>query len=223
MSTRQYPALLLILGIFFCSTLQGTSQTTLPSFTPKELKIFSKRYGHKAKLRLKAWIKLIKSKQKKSNRKKLTLVNDFFNQFTYHSDIEFVGQTDYWMTPMEFIIKAGGDCEDYSIAKYFTLVHLGIPTDQLRITYVKALRLNQAHMVLAYYPSPSAEPLILDNLTTKIKKASKRKDLKPVYSFNAKSLWLNKLRGQSQRLGHAKKLKKWNSMLNRMKQNRIKP
>jgi len=58
----------------------------------------------------------------------------------------------------------GADCEDFSIAKYFALKELGVPIQRLRITYVKAVRLNQAHMVLAYYPEPDAVPLILDNL-----------------------------------------------------------
>ncbi|WP_197479414.1 transglutaminase-like cysteine peptidase, partial [Oleiphilus sp. HI0132] len=81
-----------------------------------------------------------------------------------------------WATPLEFLATNAGDCEDFSIAKYFTLREMGIPDDMIKITYVKALELNQAHMVLAYYPTPDAEPLILDNLINEIKPAGQRTD-----------------------------------------------
>ena len=45
-------------------------------------------------------------------------------------------------------------------------------------------------MVLAYYETPSSEPLILDNLITDIYPGSKRTDLTPVYGFNSKGLWV---------------------------------
>jgi hypothetical protein len=79
----------------------------------------------------------------------------------------------------------------------------------MRITYVKALKLNQAHMVLAYYEHPEDEPLILDNLINKIKPASKRPDLYPIYSFNADGLWLSKQAGQGKRIGQSGKLSRW--------------
>lgn len=34
--------------------------------------------------------------------------------------------SDYWATPYEFLARDKGDCEDYVIAKYFALLHLGI-------------------------------------------------------------------------------------------------
>ena len=71
---------------------------------------------------------------------------------------------------------------------------MGLDTAKLRIHYVKATTLNQAHMVLAYYSTPNAEPPILDNLNKLIKPASQRPDLRPVYSFNADNLWLAKTR-----------------------------
>ena len=40
---------------------------------------------------------------------------------------------DYWATPIEFMGTGAGDCEDYAIAKYFSLINLGIPEDKLRI------------------------------------------------------------------------------------------
>jgi predicted transglutaminase-like cysteine proteinase len=111
-------------------------------------------------------------------------VNDYLNRIPYLTDQSHWGQEDYWATPAESVASNGGDCEDYAIVKYYLLKELGVPLERLRITYVKSLKLNQAHMVLAYYPRPDAEPLILDNIESRIRPASERTDLVPVYSFN---------------------------------------
>ncbi len=114
----------------------------------------------------------------------LQVVNAFFNRVAYVSDAVHWSAEDYWATPAEMVSSNGADCEDYSIAKYFLLKEAGVPVERLRITYVKAVKLNQAHMVLAYYAAPGAEPLILDNLEDRVSLASDRPDLVPVYSFN---------------------------------------
>ena len=93
---------------------------------------------------------------------------------------------------------------------------MGVPDEQLRITYVKALQLNQAHMVLAWYPTPTADPLILDNLINEIRPASERNDLEPVYSFNGKGLWLQQLNNSSKRIGDADTLSRWTDLNERM-------
>ena len=79
---------------------------------------------------------------------------------------------DYWATPIETLSIGGGDCEDYAIAKYFTLKQLGVDESKLRLTYVKAIELNQAHMVLTYFENKRAVPLVLDNLINNIKYSS---------------------------------------------------
>jgi predicted transglutaminase-like cysteine proteinase len=111
-----------------------------------------------------------------------------------------------------------GDCEDYSIAKYFTLKELGVAEDKLRITYVKAIKIDQAHMVLTYFENKRAIPLVLDNLVIDIKPATQRQDLVPVYSFNGAGLWLAKARGEGQRVGEASKLSLWQDLERRMTQ-----
>lgn len=168
------------------------------------------------KKRFRAWVNLITSLQNKPAEVQLEKVNSFFNQFHFETDEQSKGIEDYWKSPDEFIIDGGGDCEDYAIIKYFTLITLGVPTERLRITYVTSLKLQQAHMVLSYYSSPEAEPLILDSLESKIMKASKRTDLKPIYSFNGEGLWLAKQRGQSSYMGQPNGLGKWDELLKRM-------
>ena len=116
----------------------------------------------------------------------LQMVNDDINgQVKWVDDKAHWGVEDYWATPAESIASDGGDCEDFSIAKYYLLKELGVPLKRLRITYVRALKLKgQAHMVLVYYANPEAEPLVLDNLDPVVRGASQRTDLEPIYSFN---------------------------------------
>jgi predicted transglutaminase-like cysteine proteinase len=119
-------------------------------------------------------------------------INDFFNRrLAFKEDTVTWGLADYWATPLESLDKRAGDCEDYAIAKYFSLAAAGVPTAKLRMVYVRARLGGQslAHMVLAYYAQPGAEPLILDNLRPEVLPASQRGDLTPVFSFNTEGLW----------------------------------
>jgi predicted transglutaminase-like cysteine proteinase len=124
---------------------------------------------------------------------KLRLVNLFFNQhIEFATDPQAWGQVDYWASPLEALTKGQGDCEDYAIAKYFSLLAAGMPAQRLRLVYVRAQLddgVAQAHMVLAYYASAGSETLILDNLVEDILPASRRQDLQPVFSFNSEGLW----------------------------------
>ena len=126
---------------------------------------------------------------------KLNAVNQFFNRrILFRDDAEVWGQVDYWASPLELLDKGEGDCEDFAIAKYFSLLAVGIPMQKLRLVYVRAQLggpngVVQAHMVLAYYAQPLAEPMILDNLITEVRPASRRPDLAPVFSFNGEGLW----------------------------------
>jgi predicted transglutaminase-like cysteine proteinase len=129
---------------------------------------------------------------------KLKAINAFFNQKIRHfdSDLNIWGQSDYWATPLESLGRERGDCEDYSIAKYIFLRQLNIPDDKLKLTYVKAQiggpesKISQAHMVVTYYAQPNAVPLVLDNLISDIRPASRRPDLTPIFSFNSEGLWV---------------------------------
>jgi predicted transglutaminase-like cysteine proteinase len=134
--------------------------------------------------------------QKATETDKLRRVNDFINRrIAFDDDMSVWGQSDYWATPIEIIGQGRGDCEDISIAKYYSLIDLGIPVNKLRLVYVKAAQTGpagtflQAHMVLAYYATPSADPLVLDNLNPLILPAARRNDLSPIFSFNSAGLW----------------------------------
>jgi len=184
-------------------------------------KVFLKidaKYDAYAIRRVKALNKLMNSIMDSKVKEKLEKVNNFFNQMQFTTDKLLWGKDDYWATRKEFLEKGAGDCEDFVIAKYFTLKQLGVPINKLFFTYVKAIKLKQAHMVLTYYKTPVSVPLVLDNINPKILPATMRKDLIPVYSFNGDSLYLAKQQGLGRIIPKGmKKNKKWFSLIDKIR------
>jgi predicted transglutaminase-like cysteine proteinase len=175
------------------------------------------RYGQPTANLVGQWRQLINTNQTQGEAQKLDAVNRFFNRkIRWVEDPIAWGQKDYWATPLETMGNGKGDCEDFAIAKYATLILAGVDVNKLRITYVKVKMggVNAAHMVLAYYPSPSADPLILDNLTMDIRPGSQRSDLTPVYGFNSKGLWVGGAAAPATRDPGAK-LSRWRDLLQR--------
>lgn len=133
-----------------------------------------------------SWQKIIRQSGGQSPMDQLKAVNRFFNQWPYRLDIERYGVSDYWATPEEFM-KLSGDCEDYSIAKYFALKQLGFDTQNLRIVVVKDRIRNIGHAVLAVYIDDTA--YILDNLSDLVLVHSKYAHYVPQYSVNETNRW----------------------------------
>lgn len=179
------------LTLFFITAAIAAILMSSPEFsiTKAFLEKIEREYGAFAKRRAFALVQMMNEVRDQSEMEKLNGVNDFFNQTPYASDKETWGISDYWATRYEFIGKDRGDCEDYVIAKYFTLKELGVPTSKLFMTYAKSLKYKTAHMVLTYYATPRSEPLILDNYNFKILPASQRDDLIPIYSFSGDELF----------------------------------
>ncbi|WP_428423960.1 transglutaminase-like cysteine peptidase [Methylibium sp.] len=152
----------------------------------------AQRYGPDAVAGVRVLQSTIAATQSLPETARLQAFNRLFNErIVFAEDIDTVGQVDQWASPLELLARGAGDCEDFAIAKYFSLIAAGVPPAKLRMVYVRA-QLGasvRAHMVLAYYAEPTAEPLILDNLVTEIRPASARRDLSPVFSFNAEGLW----------------------------------
>jgi predicted transglutaminase-like cysteine proteinase len=184
------------------------------SVSPRLIEVYARRFGPEARERLGSW-KRDAAARKRSPGEEATLlayVNRLLNRVPFVEDPVHWREVDYWATPAETVGSHGADCEDFSIAKYFLLKELGVPIARLRLTYVKSLRLNQAHMVLAYYARPDADPLVLDNLEDAVRPASQRKDLVPVYSFNDEEVWIE-LRGRS---GSPQQLRNWRALIERL-------
>lgn len=138
------------------------------------------------------WEHLLGETQGLPVQEKLKAVNRFVNRsISYQDDIKAWGAKDYWATPLESLAAGTGDCEDYAIAKYFSLLRLGVQEEQMRLIYVMTTSPRSAHMVLAYYTPGKTAPLILDNLTDAIESAERRRDLKPVFSMGMDGIRLN--------------------------------
>ncbi|MDY3199368.1 MAG: transglutaminase-like cysteine peptidase [Arcobacter sp.] len=116
--------------------------------------------------------------------KKLSYVNSFINKILPARDISTASSIDYWATPKEFLLQGHGDCEDYVIAKYFTLLEIGIPKEKLYFAIVNIKGQKDAHMVLLYIEDKNSSPLVLDNLSFKVIPFTKRPKLIPKVAFN---------------------------------------
>ena len=186
----------------------------------KLLKLAQQRYGSNAAKTVVELQNVINNVKSLPEADKLKRVNEYINKkFQFIDDQTVWQQADYWASPLEMIGKSAGDCEDFSIIKYMTLVDAGVATDKLRLSYVKAKiggtnsTLTQAHMVVTYYADPDAEPLILDNLISEIRPASRRPDLTPVFSFNQGGVYAG---SGSQASASIDRLSRWKDVLLRM-------
>lgn len=117
---------------------------------------------------------------------KLTSVNEFFNEFKESTDKKIYNKKDYWATRKEFIFKGSGDCEDFVIAKYFTLIELGVEENKLSLLH--GIYKDQYHLVLAYQDDPYSDPFILDNINKKILPLTQRNDLLVLYTLKTINL-----------------------------------
>lgn len=186
----------------------------------KMQQVMQARYGNDGIMLLAAWNRMLDTASNATPQEKLLQVNQFFNRnVRYTEDSILWKKSDYWATPVEIMGMRAGDCEDYTIAKYLSLLQLGIANEQLRLIYVKAQiggphsKIFQAHMVLGYYSTPDAIPLILDSLVSTIEPASNRPDLHPVFSFNSEGLWVG---NQSTSADPTARLSRWRDLLARV-------
>lgn len=178
------------------------------------------RYGAAGTKALTAWLGMLQAQQSKSLQQQLPAVNEFWNRAVVQTDDSMLwGQADYWATPLETLGKGAGDCEDYVVGKYFSLLRLGVPEERLRLIYVRARMggvgstQSIAHMVLGYYETPTAEPLVMDSMVDFLLPASQRKDLTPVFSFNAQGVYVAGAQPTS-----VDRITRWRDLLARMKQ-----
>ncbi|MBE9609024.1 transglutaminase-like cysteine peptidase [Chitinilyticum litopenaei] len=209
--------------------LLGTTLLYLPARAgwdfDKLLRLAQQRYGATAARLLADTQQMLAGARNQSEQDKLRWVNDFFNRrLQFQDDSALWKEADYWATPLEMIGKGAGDCEDFTIIKYFALKELGISAEKLRLSYVKARiggsgsSVTQAHMVLTYYPSPDAEPLVLDNLINEIRPASRRPDLVPVFSFSSEGIFAG---AGTQPSASVDRLSRWKDVLLRMQSDGI--
>lgn len=199
----------------------ASGSLSTPNFD-RILDLVTQRGGAPAAQRFQNWRSLVLTGNEGTELERLVRVNDFFNrQIVFDDDMAIWGQADYWATPAETLGMGRGDCEDFVIAKYFTLRQLGLASERLRLVYVRARTgtgsgaAAQAHMVLAYYAQPEAEPMVLDNLIGDIRPASRRPDLVPVFSFDQEGLFTGVPGKTEVKIGGVGRLSRWEDLLRR--------
>ena len=179
----------------------------------------TQRWGTGPVSKLQNWRALLAGLGSAPDAERLKKINDFFNrQIQFGNDTEIWTENDYWATPMESIGRGSGDCEDFVIAKYFSLLEAGVASEKLRLVYVRVKQEGaplQAHMVLGYYAQPDAEPLVLDNLIGDIRAAGRRTDLVPVFSFNKDGVFAGVSAKDSAPAAGVGRLSRWEDLLKR--------
>ncbi|WP_170167551.1 transglutaminase-like cysteine peptidase [Amphritea balenae] len=193
-----------LLLISFSVFVQSVEKTTTKS--PEDAYLTS----DSASLRLSQWRNLIRMKHRfRAETDIVAVVDDFINKAKYQPDEQRLNGQDYWAAPKEFVAAGRGDCEDFAIAKLFTLQAMGVPVKRLRLVFTLLKGEKTRHLVLLYSPEDGSEPWVLDNLTTNIRVVSQRTDLQPVFSFTPKKIWMMKGWQQTVELSRPLNLPKW--------------
>ncbi len=154
----------------------------------------------------------------KSLHTKLVLVNDYLNGLNGIYD-DKKGVSDYWSSRSEFLSRGGGDCEDYSIAKYYTLKDLGFKSNDMCLLVVKDRYSTNNHMILSVWTKGETMPKVLDNLSFKILPLSKRVDLIPKYCVNENGYYKIDKKGNRKK-AHVR-FRAYEKMLKRQKREKI--
>lgn len=130
---------------------------------------------------------------------------------TYKNDDVVYQRGDYWATPMQTIANKSGDCDDFTILKYYTLRHLGVPADRMYAAAVGSEGGKLDHMTLLVNTSEEGvlksawgwaaqkftggekpvDFVILDNDSSELGKLVEQKDsrYKPYAAMNEKGFW----------------------------------
>lgn len=208
-------------GMLGALALQAQSDAVALDFDEGRLQgSMQSRYGPAGVQRLGQWLAMLQTQKSRPLSQQLPAVNEFWNRAVVQTDDSLLwSQPDYWATPLETLGKGAGDCEDYVVGKYFSLLRLGVPAEKLRLIYVRARMggvgstQSIAHMVLGYYAVPTGEPLVLDSMVDFLQPSSQRKDLTPVFSFNAQGVYVAGAQPSS-----VDRITRWRDLLTRMKQ-----
>ena len=142
------------------------------------------------------WMNELEKMRSLSRMKQLKAVNTYINAYPYRPDLAKTGMAERWNPPPE-LFRQGGDCEDYVVAKYLSLAHLGFNDDRLRLTILTLPRTRRTdprrrmHAVLAVYINDTA--WILDNLSDDVYDHKTAFSYRPILSVNRNTLWRHKV------------------------------
>lgn len=133
------------------------------------------------------WASMMDEELGKGRKHQLNAVHDFMNHYPYITDNRLWGKSDYWETPREFV-EDSGDCEDYAIAKYWSLKLLGWPVDTLRMAVVQDTVRDIPHAILI--AQMDGDYWVLDNLATDPLPHEQVFQYRPYYAVNEKNRWV---------------------------------
>lgn len=210
-----------LMGVWLLFTVLSLSAFAFQFDAEQVQRYATQRYSTKGAKKVQEWLRLLDGVQGIPEQQLLKVINDFWNKNVLAGeDIDIWRVEDYWATPVESLGVGQGDCEDYVIGKYFSLIKAGVPVEKLRLIYVRAQvgGGSVAHMVLGYYPTPNAEPYLLDNLSGSIRLASQRPDLTPVFSFNSQGVYVG-----GQPPSSVERIGRWRGLLEKMRKEGFQP
>ncbi len=161
---------------------------TYPTFSKIELKEINQRNPISSN-RIMDYTEYLNSCQNYPQNIQLNKINFYLNRLLPQYDNVINNKVDNWATPKEFLTVGYGDCEDYVIIKYYSLIKLGFDEKKLFITVVKENFRGGSHMILCYFKTKSEAPLVLDNLSFKILNLQERSDLTAQFFINSTGVY----------------------------------
>ena len=190
---------------------------TYPNFTNSELRAIKKN-NVISKNRIVDYQKTLLTLKTLNQETQLNKVNFYLNRLLPQYDDIINKKLDNWATPKEFLIVGYGDCEDYVIIKYYSLIKLGFDEKKLFITIVKEKFKGGNHMVLTYFKTKNEPPLVLDNLSFKILDLKTRTDLEAQLFINSSGVY--KLTEEFKLLKVAHKYREFEELKSKVKKSR---
>ena len=139
---------------------------------------------------MREWLSFLDGLRNRDRAAQIEAVNGYMNRKRYVVDPVNWGLSDYWASPLQFMTR-NGDCEDYAIAKYFSLRWLGLPASAMRIVVLHDMNLRVAHAILVVYDDDRA--LVLDNQVRGVVEAAAIRHYRPIYSINEHHWWLHRM------------------------------
>ncbi len=131
--------------------------------------------------------------------KQVQLVNRYVNRKRYNDDRTKIVRNEngglsipsHWATLLEFLEK-GGDCEDFTTAKYLLLRHFGFPAEDMRIVVVYDRSHRSHHAVLAM--RLDAETTWVLDTDNRIYRKRRPRGYRYVYAVNEIGIWDHDIR-----------------------------
>ncbi|HYM30173.1 MAG TPA: transglutaminase-like cysteine peptidase [Candidatus Cybelea sp.] len=133
------------------------------------------------------WHELADSLKGQPEAQQLDAINRYMNRHPYVLDWTNWGVEDYWESPGEFF-QFDGDCEDYAIAKYMSLLLLGYDDSRIRLVVLNDLNLKIPHAVLVVNSGDKA--WVLDNQVAQVVDAASIHHYQPIYAVNLSGWWM---------------------------------